>query len=187
MPKFDITIEQIKKKDLSGPLKGEKDPEKELLYFFKDKRIYIEIFIGSLNKSQTFYNLLLKYKIIQCKKLSKKIDYIVFKDGHLKTKKYAILNNIKLVNPLWIDDKINNHIFKDDKEYEINAKYGDIVIREKYEKNINDEKMNENKTIEDNKIYELEIEDEYDIDYANKVDKLRSNNSGIKTDSQKRF
>ena len=121
--------------NLSGPLKGEIDPEKQLLYFFKDKKIYIEIFNGNINSSPTFYNILLKYKIIQCKKLSKKIDYIVFKDGHLKTKKYAVLNGIKMVNPLWIDDKVNNHIFKDDKEYEIKTNFGDIVLREKYEKN----------------------------------------------------
>ena len=61
--------------NLSGPLKGETDPEKQLLYFFKDKKIYIEIFNGNLNASPTFFNLLLKYKIIQCKKLSKKIKY----------------------------------------------------------------------------------------------------------------
>ena len=121
--------------NLSGPLKGEKDPEKQLLYYFKDKKIYIEIYNGNINSSSTFYNILLKYKIIQCKKLGKKIDYIVFKDGHLKTKKYAVLNGIKMVNPLWIDDKVNNHIFKDDAEYEIKTNFGDIVLRENYEKN----------------------------------------------------
>ena len=85
---------------------------------------------------------MIEKEIIQCKKLSKKIDYIVFKDGHLKTKKYAVVNNIKMVNPLWIDDKVNNHIFKEDIEYEIKTNFGDIVIREKYEKNTNIEKTN---------------------------------------------
>ena len=163
--------------NLSGPLKGETDPEKQLLYFFKDKKIYIEIFNGNLNASPTFFNLLLKYKIIQCKKLSKKIDYIVFKDGHLKTKKYAVLNNIKMVNPLWIDDKINKHIFKDDKEYEIKTNFGDIVLREKYEKNKNDENINKNKDKEEflDKNFDLELEAEYDTEYANMIDKLREN------------
>ena len=162
----------IKTNTILGPLKGENDPEKQLLYYFKDKKIYIEIFNGNLNASQIFYNILLKYKIIQCKKLSKKIDYIVFKDGHLKTKKYAVLNNIKMVNPLWVDDKVNQHIFKDDKEYEIKTNFGDIVLREKYEK----EKYNDNDDIL-GKNYELELEAEYDIEYANKIDKLRENNS----------
>ena len=163
--------------NLSGPLKGETDPEKQLLYFFKDKKIYIEIFNGNLNASPTFFNLLLKYKIIQCKKLSKKIDYIIFKDGHLKTKKYAVLNNIKMVNPLWIDDKINKHIFKDDKEYEIKTNFGDIVLREKYEKNKNDENINKNKDKEEflDKNFDLELEAEYDTEYANMIDKLREN------------
>jgi len=166
----------IKTNTTLGPLKGENDAEKQLLYYFKDKKIYIEIFNGNLNASKIFYNILLKYKIIQCKKLSKKIDYIVFKDGHLKTKKYAVLNNIKMVNPLWVDDKVNQHIFKDDKEYEIKTNFEDIVLREKYEKE------KENDDIID-KNYELELEAEYDIEYANKIDKLRENNSQNNNDS----
>ena len=168
----------IKTNTTLGPLKGENDAEKQLLYYFKDKKIYIEIFNGNLNARKIFYNILIKYKIIQCKKLSKKIDYIVFKDGHLKTKKYAVLNNIKMVNPLWVDDKVNQHIFKDDKEYEIKTNFEDIVLREKYEK----EKENENDDIID-KNYELELEAEYDIEYANKIDKLRENNSQNNNDS----
>ena len=165
--------------NLSGPLKGEKDPEKQLLYYFKDKKIYIEIFNGNINSSSTFYNILLKYKIIQCKKLAKKIEYIVFKDGHLKTKKYAALNGIKMVNPLWIDDKVNNHIFKDDEEYEIKTNFGDIVLREKYEKNkiTEEEEIKKDNSLTENKNYELELEAEYDTEYANMVDKMRENNS----------
>ena len=172
--------------NINGPLKGEKDHEKQLLYYFKDKRIYIEIFNGNINSSSTFYNILLKYKIIQCKKLSKKIDYIVFKDGHLKTKKYAVVNNIKMVNPLWIDDKVNNHIFKEDIEYEIKTNFGDIVIREKYEKNKIKEESNKKKEEQiKSKNYEHELEVEYDTEYANMIDKMRATisqkneNSGI--------
>ena len=176
----DLNPERRKNINLSGPLKCENDPDKQLLYYFKDKKIYIEIFNGNINSSPIFYNILLKYKIIQCKKLSKKIDYIVFKDGHLKTKKYAVLNGIKMVNPLWIDDKVNNHIFKDDKEYEIKTNFGDIVLREKYEKNkLNQEKEdnNTNTPLIQNKNFELELEAEYDTEYANMIDKMRENNS----------
>ncbi len=176
----DLNPERRKNINLSGPLKCENDPDKQLSYYFKDKKIYIEIFNGNINSSPIFYNILLKYKIIQCKKLSKKIDYIVFKDGHLKTKKYAVLNGIKMVNPLWIDDKVNNHIFKDDKEYEIQTNFGDIVLREKYEKNkLNQEKEdnNNNTPLIQNKNFELELEAEYDTEYANMIDKMRENNS----------
>ena len=176
----DLNPERRKNINLSGPLKCENEPDKQLLYYFKDKKIYIEIFNGNINSSPIFYNILLKYKIIQCKKLSKKIDYIVFKDGHLKTKKYAVLNGIKMVNPLWIDDKVNNHIFKDDKEYEIQTNFGDIVLREKYEKNkLNQEKEdnNNNTPLIQNKNFELELEAEYDTEYANMIDKMRENNS----------
>ena len=172
--KLKVEFKTEKNINLSGPLKEEKDPEKQLLYYFKDKKIYIEIYNGQLNSSQTFYNLLLKYKIFQCKKLSKNIDYIVFKDGHLKTKKYAVLNNIKMVNPFWIDDKIYNHIFKNDEEYQIKSNFGDIVLREKYEKNKNDENNKEEENIL-HKNYELELEAEYDTEYAKKIDQLREN------------
>ena len=162
--------------DLSGSLKGEDDPEKQLLYFFKDKKIYIEIINDGVNSSSIFYDLLLKYKIIKCKNLSKKIDYIIFKDGHLKTKIHAILNNIKLVNPLWIDDKVKHHIFKDDKEYEIKTNLGDIMLKEECAKN----KKGENINIDEENLYkdyDHELEIEYDTPYANYIDKLRENDS----------
>ena len=46
----------------------------------------------------------------------------------MKSKKYAIENKIKLINPLWIDDKITKNIFKDDKEYEIQTNFGNIML-----------------------------------------------------------
>ena len=160
-----------KKPKISGPLKGETDFEKQLLYYFKDKRIYIEIFNDTSNSSQIFYDLISKYKIIHYKKLSKKIDYIVFKDGPVKTKRYAALNNIKMVNPLWIDDKVNKHIFKDDKEYEIKTNFSDIILIEQFGKN-NDENVDTNIL---NKNYEVELEVEHDIELANSIDKTREN------------
>ena len=83
-----------------------------------------------------------------------------------------------MVNPLWIDDKINNLIFKDDKEYEIKTNFGDIVLREKYEKNKNEENIIKDKDKEEylDKNYDLELEAEYDTEYANMIDKLRENN-----------
>lgn len=46
----------------------------------------------------------------------------------MKSKKYAIENKIKLIGPLWIDDKITKNIFKDDKEYEIQTNIGNIML-----------------------------------------------------------
>jgi hypothetical protein len=115
--------------------------------------------------------------------LSKKIDYIIFKDGHLKTKRYAVLNNIKLVNPLWIDDKVKHHIFKDDKEYEIKANFGDIMLMEECAKN----KKGENVDVDEenlHKDYDHELEIEYDTPYANYIDKLRENDSQNVNDNE---
>ena len=138
--------------------------EETLLNFFKGKKIYIEIYNGNDNVSDSFYEILFKYKITQCKRLHKRIDYIIFKDGHLKTLKYAVLNNLKVVNPLWIDDKINLHIFKEDDEYFIKTNFGDILIEEKYSQDKKDANI---------KLYDHELEVEYDEEYANIIDKQR--------------
>jgi hypothetical protein len=127
--------EIIKNKDNINELNdnislSEKEKKEKLLLYFKGKKIYIEIFNGKENASSVFLEILLQYKIIQCKRLCKNIDYIIFKEGHLKTKKYAVMNNIKMVNPLWVDDKINRNIFKDDKEYFVETNMGDILVQE---------------------------------------------------------
>jgi hypothetical protein len=139
-------VSQEENKNLS-----EKEQKEKLLLFFKGKKIYVEIFNGKENASSTFLEILLEYQIIQCKRLCKNIDYIIFKEGHLKTKKYAVMNNIKMVNPLWVDDKINRNIFKDDKEYFVETNMGDILLQEK---------LGKNNTTEKN--YENELEAEFD-------------------------
>ena len=154
-------VSQEENKNLS-----EKEQKEKLLLFFKGKKIYVEIFNGKENASSTFLEILLEYQIIQCKRLCKNIDYIIFKEGHLKTKKYAVMNNIKMVNPLWVDDKINRNIFKDDKEYFVETNMGDILLQEK---------LGKNNTTEKN--YENELEAEFDEEYANMIDKQRENNN----------
>ena len=138
-----------------------KEKKDKLLIYFQGKKIYIEIYNGNENASNVFCELLLKYKIIQCKRLSKNIDYIIFKEGHLKTKRFAVMNNIKMVNPLWVDDKINRNIFKDDKEYLVKTNIGDILLEEKFGKE------------DKGKVFEHEIEAEFDENYANIIDKER--------------
>ena len=138
-----------------------KEKKDKLLIYFQGKKIYIEIYNGNENASNVFCELLLKYKIIQCKRLSKNIDYIIFKEGHLKTKRFAVMNNIKMVNPLWVDDKINRNIFKDDKEYLVKTNIGDILLEEKFGKE------------DKGKVFEHEIEAEFDENYANMIDKER--------------
>ena len=155
--------------DNDSILSSEREKKDKLLLYFKGKKIYIEIFNGQENSSGVFYDILLEYKIIQCKRLNKNIDYIIFKEGHLKTKRYAIMNNIKMVNPLWVDDKINRNIFKDDKEYLIEANIGEIMVQEKLGYN------QDNYNVEKN--YDHEIEAEFDIEYANMIDKQRENNN----------
>ena len=151
---------------------SEQELKDKLMNYFRGKKIYIEIYNGKENASNTFLEILLEYKIIQCKRLTKNIDYIIFKEGHLKTKKYALMNNIKMVNPLWVDDKIRN-IFKDDKEYFVENNMGDILLHEK---------LGKNETMEKN--YENELEAEFDVEYANMIDKQRENDNKIKEDKK---
>ena len=153
-------------------LEGDLDKNEKLLLFFKGKKIYIEIYNGQENSSEVFYDILLQYKIVQCKRLSKNIDYIIFKEGHLKTKKYAVMNNIKMVNPLWVDDKINRNIFKDDKEYLVKASIGDIMVMEK-------SGLTQDTAVRN---YDNELEAEFDRDYANMIDKQREKNKKMKNE-----
>ena len=154
---------------------GSKEKKDKLLIYFQGKKIYIEIFNGTENASEVFFELLLKYKIIQCKRLSKNIDYIIFKEGHLKTKRYAVMNNIKMVNPLWVDDKINRNIFKDDNEYLVKTNMGDILLQEKIGK--------EDKS----KVFEHELEAEFDENYANMIDKEREKEKELKELKEKEY
>ena len=147
---------------------GTKEKKDKLLIYFQGKKIYIEIYNGNENASEVFFELLLKYKIIQCKRLSKNIDYIIFKEGHLKTKRYAVMNNIKMVNPLWVDDKINRNIFKDDNEYLVKTNMGDILLQEKIGKE------------DKGKVFEHELEAEFDENYANMIDKEREKEKELK-------
>ena len=52
-----------------------------ILNFFKHKKIYIEIYNEGENDNKSFNNLLIKYGIKPKQKLSKDLDYIIFKDG----------------------------------------------------------------------------------------------------------
>ena len=171
-PKYKFEV--INTDDVNNDIKleGELDKNEKLLLFFKGKKIYIEIYNGQENSSEVFYDILLQYKIIQCKRLSKNIDYIIFKEGHLKTKKYAVMNNIKMVNPLWVDDKINRNIFKDDKEYLVEASIGDIMLMEK-------SGLTQDTAV---KNYDNELEAEFDRDYANMIDKQREKNKKKKNE-----
>ena len=169
--------------DMAAELKPKKvnevDKKERLLEFFKGKKIYVEIFNGKENASEAFCDILLKYKIIQCKRLTKNIDYIIFKEGHLKTKRYAVMNNIKMVNPLWVDDKINSNIFKDDKEYFVETNMGDILVQERLGNNKNSSNDNNEKN------YDNELEAEFDMEYANMIDKQRESKNNDKNKKDK--
>ena len=100
------------------------------------------------------------------KTLSKNLDYIVFKDGHLKTKKFASFNNIKLVNPIWIDDKLTKGIFEDDDKYIIKVnQYIELIIDNYITLTKKKEKSNSF-----TKELELKYEDDFDVKFNNYVD-----------------
>ena len=101
-----------------------------ILKFFKHKKIYIEIYNEGENDNKSFNNLLIKYGIKPKQKLSKDLDYIIFKDGLIKTQKFSIENEVKLVNPLWLHDKLIGN-FKEDEKYLIKKKYSELNIDEK--------------------------------------------------------
>ena len=83
------------------------------------------------------------------------------------------MNNIKLVNPIWIDDKISKGIFDDDSNYTVKVNYVEFVL----DKHLNDKK-------EQKKCLTKDIEmksgndDEFDIKLDNYIDaKMKTNKS----------
>ena len=97
----------------------------------------------------------------------------MFKDGRLKTKKFASLNNIKLVNPIWIDDKISKGIFDDDSNYTVKVNYVEFVL-DKHLNNKKEQKKCLTKDIE----MKSGNDDEFDIKLDNYIDaKMKTNKS----------
>lgn len=97
--------------------------------FFKKLKIYVEIYNNNKEESNIFKEIIIDLGAIYETYLTKKVNYIIFKDGRLKTLKYALANKIKVVNPLWLDDKLNNY-FNDDSVYEIKKNFTQINIEE---------------------------------------------------------
>jgi len=157
----------------------------KLINYFSGKKIYCEVYNGSDNLSHSFISKLEEYKANIYKTLSKNLDYIVFKDGHLKTKRFATFNNIKLVNPLWIDDKITNGIFEDDATYIIKVNYAEIALIN-FSKNKNELLKSEDEECDFSDI------DEFEEKFSDYVDsKMKSNktqkNSNYKIKNQLYF
>ena len=97
-------------------------------------RIYVEIINSGIDDSEIFDSIIEENGGIVVKTLNKKIDYIVFKEGSDKTMKYAIENNIKTVNPLWIDDTIKGKFTKTS-DYLVKKKtMTEIELKKEYEK-----------------------------------------------------
>ena len=151
-----------------------KNHKEKLIDYFSDKKIYCEIFNGPDNISETFVLRLQNYKAHIYKSLSKYLNYIVFKDGKLKTKRFASLNNIKLVNPLWIDDKITKEIFEDDSKYIVHVNYAEISPN-----NISNYKKTTYEKEED----EFDEVDEFQIKFSNYVDSKMKKSSKKQTES----
>ena len=93
----------------------------------KPKNIYVETYSDNIDKSALLGELLVNIGAIYRKKLCKTLDYIIFKDGKLKTMKYAVDNDIPLVNPLWLHDQLNNK-FQGDNNYLIKRTFTELHL-----------------------------------------------------------
>ena len=145
-----------------------KNLKDKLINYFCDKKVYCEIFNGNDNLSESFCSKLKDYNAIIYKTLSKNLDYIIFKDGRIKTKRFASLNNIKLVNPFWVDDKITKGIFDNDSKYFVETNYVEFAL-DNVSKNKNDFFNSDDEDFDFSEI------DEFDSKFSNYVDsKMKS-------------
>lgn len=93
--------------------------------------VYVEIFNNGIDESSVFHELLHKEGAILTKKLSKGVNYIVYKEGRLKTVKYVMENNIPVVNHLWVHDKLQG-VFERDEKYIIKRTFTELTIMKKH-------------------------------------------------------
>ena len=105
------------------------DPKYKLTNYFKELKIFVEIYNNNKEESFIFKDIIINLGACFVSYLTKGINYIIFKDGKLKTIKYALNNKIKIVNPLWLDDKINGK-FNDDSIYQIKKNFTEINFEE---------------------------------------------------------
>ena len=105
------------------------DPKYKLNNYFKELKIFVEIYNNNKEESYIFKEIITNLGAFFVNYLTKGINYIIYKDGRLKTIKYALNNKIKIVNPLWLDDKLNDK-FYDDSIYEIKKNFTEINFEE---------------------------------------------------------
>ena len=105
------------------------DPKYKLTKYFKELKIFVEIYNNNKEESLIFKEIITNLGACFVNYLTKGVNYILFKDGKLKTIKYALNNKIKIVNPLWLDDKLNDK-FYDDSIYEIKKNFTEINFEE---------------------------------------------------------
>ena len=105
------------------------DPKYKLNNYFKELKIFVEIYNNNKEESYIFKEIITNLGAFFVNYLTKGINYIIYKDGRLKTIKYALNNKIKIVNPLWLDDKLNDK-FYDDSIYEIKKNFTQINFEE---------------------------------------------------------
>ena len=105
------------------------DPKYKLTKYFKELKIFVEIYNNNKEESLIFKEIITNLGSCFVNYLTKGVNYILFKDGELKTIKYALNNKIKIVNPLWLDDKLNDK-FYDDSIYEIKKNFTEINFEE---------------------------------------------------------
>ena len=91
----------------------------------------ISVYVNNGIDESSVFDELLKEGAIVTKKLSKGVNYIVYKEGRLKTVKYAMENNIPVVNPLWVHDKLQG-VFKRDEKYTIKRTFTELMIMKKH-------------------------------------------------------
>lgn len=102
--------------------------------FLDTLKIYVDIVNHKVDQSDLFDEIIPKFGGKIEKALNKKIDYIIFKDGKEKTLKYSLENKIKVVNPLWLDDKINGKFFPVNKYLVDTGTLTEIDLRDQIKK-----------------------------------------------------
>lgn len=97
--------------------RSERNPKEGPL---RDLCVYVEVFNNNINISETTYSYLERLGAKIEKRLNKKCNLLIWKDGSLKTIEKAREYQIPIVNSLWLEDCIENCHCADFEKYATN-------------------------------------------------------------------
>lgn len=101
---------------------------------FKDKSFYIDVYICKSDFSDNYRKLILENGGQVRSRLTNSVDFVIFNEGKDDTIGKAVLYQLPLLNPVFIEECIKKGEIIDIEEFIVNKSYTDIILFKENEK-----------------------------------------------------